>query len=427
LPKEEIMTEPTPIQRDGLYLTNTMTRQKEKFVPRFDGGLVKMFTCGPSIYSRPHIGNYRTFLYEDILLRFLEYSGYAVDRMINFTDVEDKSVAEAEEKGISNADLTEPVAETFFRECDLLRIKLPEVIPRSSTSVDKAVELIQALIEKGYAYWHNGDVFFDPLKFEGFGKLYGLDMTQWPEEKRRFRKDTYSGHRWNLGDFILWHGLKGQSGGIYWDTEIGRGRPAWNIQDPAMIFKHLGPAVDISCGGIDNIYRHHDYNIAVIEAISGDTFAHYWLHGEHVLVDGKKMSKSRNNWVLIDHLTEDGFSPAQVRFYLMHDHYRKKLNLSEDRMRRLLDRYEEFLKMVRAVDQADGRNSNGAAEPYIDQIEERFILHLNDDLDVQGAFDAVYDALAHLAELDQDGRLSRAEGEEATAAVRKIDQVLRIL
>lgn len=421
------MTDPRRTHRDGLHLTDTMTNQKRKFIPRFEGDLVKIFTCGPSIYSRPHIGNYRTFLFEDILLRYLEFLEYKVDRVINFTDVEDKSVAAAEQKGISNADLTEPVAETFFKECDALRIKLPETVPRSSTSVDQAVELIQDLMAKGYAYRHEGDIFFDPLKFEGFGKLYGLDMSRWPKKKRRFRKDTYAGHRWNLGDFILWHGLEGKTEGLYWDTEIGRGRPAWNIQDPAMIFKTLGPKVDISCGGIDNIYRHHDYNIAVIEAVSGETFAHYWLHGEHVLADGKKMSKSRNNVVLLDDLIKDGYSPAQIRFYLIHDHYRKKLNLSETRMRGLFDRFDGFQEMVQAVDQADAPNSDAAAQSRIDRTEERFVLHMNDDLDVKGAFDAVYDCLAHLTELKKDGRLSKAEGEKATAMVRKVDQVLQLL
>ena len=249
----------------GFCLTNTLTRKKEIFKPRRDKA-VKMFTCGPSIYSRPHVGNYRTFLYEDILQRYLEYLDYRVERLINFTDVEDKSISEAREKGITLGELTNPVAERFFKEAELLKIKLPGHIARSSTSVDAAVRLIRSLLDKGYAYWHGKDVFYDPLKFKGFGKLFGLDMSRWPEKRRRFGKDTYPGQRWNLGDFILWHGYKEKEGeGYYWETELGRGRPSWNIQDPAMITKHLGDQIDIACGGVDNLYRHHDYTIAVIE------------------------------------------------------------------------------------------------------------------------------------------------------------------
>lgn len=423
------MSEPIPAtERSGLYLTNTLTRKKEPFAPRSGNRDVKIFTCGPSIYSRPHIGNYRTFLYEDLLVRHLGHLGYDVERVINFTDVEDKSVARAEKKGISNEELTEPNAEKFREECDILRITLPDTIPRSSTSVDQAVKLIQILIEKGYAYWHEGDVFYDPLKFPEFGKLYGLDMSRWPRKKVRFRKDTYAGHRWNLGDFILWRGRKG-GGGIFWDTEIGKGRPAWNIQDPAMITKTLGYEIDIACGGIDNIYRHHDYNIAVIEAISGTPFAVYWLHGEHVLVDGKKMSKSKNNEIFLEDLLEKCGSPAHARFFLIYRHYRKKLNLSEKNISERLDRFNDFRRMVRDIEDAsDGpKDDPGDARPAIDRLVDGFRGHMNDDLDLPGAFDAMHAALADLVALKNEGRLGREAAATASAEIRKIDEVLRIL
>ncbi len=226
-------------ERGDLYLTNTLARKKERFRP-FQGRKVKMFTCGPSVYRRPHLGNYRTFLFEDVLVRYLGYLGYEVHRVINFTDVEDKSLAEAKEQGMTVEALTEPVADRFYRESALLRMKLPEEIPRSSTVVKEAVDLIETLVRKGYAYRHGQDIFFDPLKVKGFGKLFGLDMGRWPTERRRFRRDTYPGRRWNLGDFILWHGCSSGDSAAQWETRIGRGRPAWNIQDPAAIVKHLG-------------------------------------------------------------------------------------------------------------------------------------------------------------------------------------------
>ena len=183
---------------------------------------------------------------------------------------------------------------------------MPERIPRSSTSVEQAVYLIRKLLEKGCAYRHKGDIFFDPLKFEGFGKLFRLDMSKWPKTRKRFKQDTYPGRRWNLGDFILWHGCR-KGDKVCWDTEIGRGRPSWNIQDPAMISETMGYSLDIFCGGIDNLYRHHDYNIAVMESVSGKELSRYWLHGQHVLVGGKKMSKSLHNIVYPEDLLAQGF------------------------------------------------------------------------------------------------------------------------
>ena len=201
-----------------------------------------MYTCGPSTYQRPHIGNYRTFLFEDVLQRYLEYLGYSVTRLITLTDVEDKAIAQAKKENVSLEELTRRNEDAFFKDLELLKMKIPDYTVRASTVVDQTAKLVKTLVEKGYAYWHthNGarNAYFDPLKFEGFGKLAKLDMSKWPKKKRRFHKDTYPGTPWNRGDFILWHGCK-KGDSACWETEIGRGRPAWNIQDAAMVTKHL--------------------------------------------------------------------------------------------------------------------------------------------------------------------------------------------
>jgi cysteinyl-tRNA synthetase len=259
------------INLSELLLYNTLTHRKEIFAPRMQGH-VKLFTCGPSVYRKQHLGNYRTYLFEDMLLKYLEYSGLMVERAINLTDIEDKAIEEAREKNVSVEDLRRPFEEAFFNECQILKINLPNKILRATTSVDSATNLIKRLLDHGHAYWHDGEVFYDPLTYEGFGRLYGLDMSQWPDKKVRFRKDTYPGQRWNLGDFILWHKRKKEDKEVWWDTEIGQGRPAWNIQDAAMISKHLGFEIDIHTGGIDNLYRHHDYTLAIMEGASGRTF-----------------------------------------------------------------------------------------------------------------------------------------------------------
>jgi cysteinyl-tRNA synthetase len=413
----------------SLCLKNTLTRKKERFRSRKDKP-VKMFTCGPSIYSRPHVGNYRTFLYEDILLRYLEYQGYRVERVMNLTDVEDKSIKEARAKGITIEELTDPVAQQFFREAGLLRMKLPSHIPRSSTSVDAAVSLIKSLLKKGLAYWHDKDVFYDPLKFEGFGKLFGLDMSRWPREKRRFRKDTYPGQRWNLGDFILWHGLKGEGDDrFYWETDIGKGRPSWNIQDPAMITQHLGYQIDISCGGVDNLYRHHDYTIAVIEGVSGKTFSRYWLHGEHVLANGAKMSKSKGNIIYPEDMLKKGYSPKHLRFYLIYGHYRNKMNLTEKDFQEKAEKCDALTEAVQTLSIPDlfVVDAEEGTQGLDQKVCRLFEKPMNDDLDVKGALDALHDHLMKWVALKKDGKLSDRNCRGIKRGLEKVDRVLRVI
>lgn len=406
-------------------LVNSLSRKQEPFEPR-EAGHVKIFTCGPSIYRRPHLGNYRSFLYEDTLVRYLEYLGYQVQRVINFTDVEDKAISEAEEAGKSVADLTEPIAQRFIEEGQLLRLKVPDYIPRSSTSVDQAVKVIKHLMERGMAYEADNQVFYNAEGFRGFGALYGLDPRRWPQTRRRFSKDTYPGKRWNLGDFVLWHGDV-KSNQAVWETELGRGRPAWNVQDAAMITKHLGYQVDIACGGIDNIYRHHDYNIAVIEGASGKDYARYWLHGEHLFVDGQKMSKSLGNVVYPDTLLEKGYSAEQIRFFLIYGYYRDRLNLTMDDLAetsRILSALHEKLQALRSGSRTAGPAPS--AEPVNAMVDE-FEAAMNDDMHVRRAVDAVIRYVDELYRRHQAGDLDETTRSAFTAATERINSVLQVL
>ena len=411
-----------------LRLYNTMSRSKEIFQPLKEGE-VKIFTCGPSTYRRPHIGNYRTFLYEDILVRYLEYRGYTVNRVINFTDVEDKMLEEAVAVGKKPQQIAAEVAEHFHRETEILDIKIPPRIPRASTSIDQAVYLIQKLIDKGLAYWHENKVFFDPLKFEGFGKLFRLDMSRWPKKKIRFKKDTYNGRRWNLGDFVLWHGH--EDGDLStWDTEIGRGRPSWNIQDPAMVTENLGYQIDINCGGIDNIYRHHDYNIAIIESLSGKEYANYYLHGEHLVIDGKTMSKSVGNIRYPEDMLTRDTQPHHLRFFLIYTHYRRKLNLTGARFTRAAEYIDSIRSLIRKLVETPRGDSepnpaDRRARKLIESIREEFEKHMDDDLSAGRAVDGLYKVLL---ELESDCfPLSPAAAENLTSELSRIDTVLRVL
>lgn len=414
-----------------LQLYNTMSRRKERFEPRNEGA-VKMFSCGPSIYGRPHVGNYRSFLWEDVLQRYLEHLGYKVERVLNLTDVEDKAISEAAREGTTVLELTGRNSRLFIHEAMSLRIKLPPEIPRSSTSVDQAVRLILLLLSKGVAYWHEGDVFFDPLQVKDFGRLFRLDMSKWPKQRRRFKQDTYPGRRWNLGDFVLWHGYK-PGDNLYWDTPIGKGRPAWNIQDPAIITKHLGYTIDIACGGVDNLYRHHDYNIAVIEAVSGEELSRYWIHGEHLLVDGKKMSKSVGNILYLEDLIKEGADHRHIRFYLIYGNHRKTINLTIERFKELsrkLDDLTGVLDEIKCTGQAEGGASGGAggaAKKLVDGLLPGFEKHMNDDLNVKGAFDFLYKSLQELAALNRKGKLGGKECRRIDEELRKIDEVLKVI
>jgi cysteinyl-tRNA synthetase len=405
-----------------------MTRRLEEFQP-FEDGKVRMYTCGPSIYLLPHIGNYRTFLYEDVLHRYLKYLGYRVERALNITDVEDKAITEAEKEGTTLKELTDRNSKIFLKELEKLGAKIPEKIPCSSTSVEQAVRLIEILLKKGYAYWNEGNVYYDPLKFKGFGKLYRLDMTKWPKEKRRFHKDTYPGNRWNRGDFILWHGYKEGDKEVYWNTSLGKGRPAWNVQDPAMATQSLGTKIDIYCGGVDNMIRHHDYVIAVVEGVTGKQFARFWLHGEHLCVDGKKMSKSRGNIIYPKDLVKGGCQWQHIRFFLINGYYRKRLNFTVKKFQKACDRLHQFKNMVNTLQNlkaTDGK-STPRAKKLIAGLKQDFEENMNNDLHVKKAFDALFTIVSKLVSLKEKGQVIKEDAEKAVAELKSIDQVLQVI
>lgn len=409
-----------------LRLYNTMERGISPFKPTRSGE-VKMFTCGPSIYGRPHLGNYRTFLWEDVLERYLRHLGYSVRRVMNLTDIEDKALAEAQRIGTNVHDLTEANARQFKEECTLLHIAVPEYLPRSSTTVEQAADLIRILMDKGVAYEYRGDVYFDPLKVKGFGRLYGLDMSRWPTRKRRFRQDTYPGRRWNLGDFILWHGC-GNTDTVCWDTPLGHGRPSWNIQDPAMITKYLGFQIDIACGGIDNLHRHHDYNLAVIEAASGKEFCRHWMHCEHLLVGGKKMSKSLGNIIYPEDLTREGFTGQQIRFYLIFGEHRVRQSFTRAQFEKACGVLAELRALIERLAPSDAADSSPAeGVPAGGSLMDTFEQCMDDNLNVKSAVQALQKALQQAVDELENGRLGERNKADIHRQLQKIDSVLQVL
>ena len=407
-----------------------MSRSIEDFIPR-EHNSVKIFTCGPSIYQKAHLGNYRTFLYEDLLVRTLRFKGYEVERAMNLTDIEDKAISEAKKKKTDVKSLTDDVLAIFRESLNGFGFIMPEHLIPATKSIEQSVAIVKRLVEKGFAYEYRGDYFFDPLKIENFGKLYGLDMSRWPKTKRRFKKDTYNGNRWNLGDFILWHNHKNDPDHPFWDTEIGRGRPSWNLQDPAVVTMSIGDQVDINCGGIDNIYRHHDYNIAVMEAYTGKEYANYYMHGEHLVVNGTTMSKSRGNIIYPEALAEAGEDWRDIRFFLTYKHYRKKLNYTEENFRKAKSIIWEFRRRTARLLNDSRNHIQSDHEEENDTLIKRmpviFEAELDNDLSLGKAFDAVRKTVSRLEKLNHDNALSDVQKKNLEMNLGKIDKVLNVL
>jgi cysteinyl-tRNA synthetase len=414
-----------------LRLYNSLTKKVDVFKP-LDEGRVRMVSCGPSIYQLPHVGNYRTFLFEDIVQRYLEYLGYRVERVLNITDVEDKALAEAENQNITLKELTDGNIETFMNELKSLKVKIPNYLPRSSTTVDQAVQLIEILLEKGYAYryTHRGrrNIYYDPLKFDGFGKLFGLDMSKWPKKRRRFHRDTYGNDHWNRGDFILWHGYK-KGDKVFWETKIGKGRPSWNIQDPAMVLKSFGFKADVWCSGIDSINRHHDYIIAVVEAVTGKPFVRYWLHAAHLFLEGEKMSKSRGNVEYPRDLLETECIWNHIRFFFIYGHYRQKMNFTFKKYNQVCNRLKSFREMAKnlRVEEGAKQTSSVRAEKLVKKLGTDFEENMDNDLQVKAAFDSLYKTVSKLVKLKEKRRLSVEDSREALAKLKAIDYVLQVI
>jgi len=403
-----------------LTLFNTLGKTVERFRP-VDEKVINIFTCGPSVYQRSHIGNFRTFLFEDIVVRYLEYLGYTVKRGMNFTDIEDKALKEAKKRQQSVTHLTEENIRKFIEEIDLLRMKIPDYLPKASDAIDQAVEIISRLLDLKVAYWNRGNVYFEPLKFPGFGEIYGLDMTRWPLKKRRFHRDTYPGMRWNLGDFILWHGYK-KADTVYWDTSIGKGRPSWNIQDPSMIFKHFNETLSIYCGGFDNLFRHHDYTRAILESVWTYPMARYWLHCQHLYVNGQKMSKSKGNMYYIDTLLEQGYEIQEIRFFLIYSHYRQKLNYSDENMRSVVEKLKKFRRIVRTIEKKEAQGTKPDAM-VAKRLKQSFSEKMDNDLDVSAAFNELYKILSKI----NITTLGLSEASGIIYALREIDGVLKVI
>jgi cysteinyl-tRNA synthetase len=371
---------------------NTYSRALEEFQPRDSASRnVDIYTCGPTVYSRAHIGNFRAYVFEDLLQRHLELRDYKVRRVMNVTDVDDKTIRGAHAAKIPLAEFTAPFKQAFFEDIETLRIKRPNEFPAATEQryVDKMIAMIGALVSRGLAYQADDkSVYYRINKFPGYGKLAHFDLTQL-QSTGRVKNDEYD--KEHVGDFALWKAWDEEDGDVKWDSPWGPGRPGWHIECSAMATAILGDQIDIHCGGVDNIFPHHEAEIAQTEGVTGKQFVRYWLHCAHLLVDGQKMSKSLGNFYTLPDLLEKGYSGREIRYALIRVHYRAPLNFTWEGMeeaRQALARIDDWLERLHKTVAGQIDNGKIDLQPGIG-FEEA----LDDDLNISAALGFLFESI----------------------------------
>ncbi|MBR3331775.1 MAG: cysteine--tRNA ligase [Mogibacterium sp.] len=405
-----------------MQVYNTLTNRKEEFVP-IEPGKVKMYVCGPTVYNFFHIGNARPFVVFDTLRRYFKFRGYEVKFVQNFTDVDDKIINRAKEEGITAPEVSEKYIKEYFNDAEALNVLKADVHPKVSEHIPEIIAFVQTLIDKGYAYEADGDVYYSTRKFADYGKLSGQNID-----------DLESGARIAIGevkedplDFALWKARKEESE-IAWESPWGMGRPGWHIECSTMAKKHLGDTIDIHGGGQDLTFPHHENEIAQSEACNGVPFAHYWMHNGYINVDGKKMSKSLNNFFTVRDIREN-YSGDVIRFFLLSGHYRSPINFSDTLMEQSKQGYE---RIATAIETLEFLKTNGSDEAMADEAakiasldkhREKFIEVMDDDLNTADGIAAIFELVSEI-NLDVKDGASKSFAEEALRRIRELTEVL---
>ena len=406
-----------------LRLHNTMGRKKQAFKPA-SGNEARMYSCGPTVYDYAHIGNFRAYVFSDLLRRYLEYSGYKVRLVMNLTDVDDKTIKQSRKQGLSLGKYTEKYKKAFFEDIAKLNIRKAAAYPEATAHIREMVAIVEKLLKNGHAYRsEDGSVYFDISKFKDYGKLSGLDMKGL-KAGARVSQDEYEKEQ--AHDFALWKAWTKDDGDVFWETSVGKGRPGWHIECSAMSSKYLGVTFDVHTGGVDLIFPHHENEIAQYEAATGKPFARFWLHNEHLLVDSKKMSKSLGNFYTLRDLIGKGYSPKAIRYLLLSSHYRQKLNFTlkgleaaEASVSRLLD----FMDMLGS---ASGKDTKDAAA-LAAEAQRRFGKAMDDDLNTPEALSAVFDMVRKANTLNEQCKIGKAGAKALKEAMLRFDEVLGVL
>jgi cysteinyl-tRNA synthetase len=405
-----------------IQLHNTLTNRLEKLEPLHPGE-VRIYTCGPTVYDFAHIGNFRTFVFQDVLRRFLRQRGYRVLQVMNLTDVDDRIIQNAAAAKIGIREYTEKYIQAFLDDMDALHLERPEEIVRATDHIDDMVALIERLRDKGVTYQSDGSIYYSIAKFPRYGRLSRIDMSG-IQAGARVDVDRYE--KADARDFALWKAPK--PGEHFWETPIGPGRPGWHIECSTMAMKYLGDTLDIHTGGIDLAFPHHENEIAQSEAATGHPFVRLWLHAEHLIINGEKMSKSLGNFFTLRDLFAKGQKPSTIRFLLLSVPYRRQLNFTEDGLTQAansVERVRNFMSRIRDSNFPEG--SNAVMQARAEQAERDFDAGLADDLNTAVALAAVFDLIRDMnTEIDK-GALRQEDAVRVVASMEKFDQILNLL
>ncbi len=415
----------------AIRLFNTYSRALEEFRPLDPAGReVKMYTCGPTVYSHAHIGNFRAYLFEDLLQRHLESRGFAVHRVMNITDVDDKTIRGSREAGVPLAEFTARFKKAFFEDLDSLRIKRADSFPEATDprEIQKMIEMIGTLMERGLAYQaEDKSVYFRINKFPDYGKLAHLDL----EELRstgRVKSDEYD--KEHVGDFALWKAWDEADGPVKWESPWGEGRPGWHIECSAMATQILGDQLDIHCGGVDNIFPHHEAEIAQTEGCTGKKFVRYWLHCAHLMVEGQKMAKSLGNFYTLRDVIAKGFSGREVRYALMRVHYRAPLNFTWDGMeeaRTAIARIDDWARRLsEAAREAPNSKAQVPTKVEAPGSNQEFQNALDEDLNISGALGVLFETIRETNRRMDAGEMATEEAKGWLEWWTRVDAILQI-
>jgi cysteinyl-tRNA synthetase len=419
------MSEPTPSPtRPPLRFVNTLSRELETFEPLVPGE-ARFYTCGPTVYNNVHIGNLRTFLWEDLLRRVLARWGFRVRQVMNLTDIDDKTIRGSVETGRTLGEFTAPFIESFFEDLRTLRIQPAEVYPRATEHIPEMIDIIRRLEERGHTYRADDCVWFRISSFPTYGRLSRVDLAE-ARVGDRVASDEYE--KEDARDFVLWKGAKpGEPESAIWDSPFGRGRPGWHIECSAMSFRHLGESFDIHSGAVDNIFPHHDNEIAQSEGASGKTFVRYWLHGEHLVVDGEKMAKSKGNFFTLKDLVAKGENPVAIRYLLLATPYRTKLNFTFEGLAGALSAVERWRQCLRLLGEVTREGEAGAAIGETREFIAAFDAALAEDLNTAAALGELFGFVRRVNERLAAGTVTRAAAELYRSALEEPDRLFDVL
>jgi len=410
-----------------LKLFNTLTRKKEALKP-IEKNKVKIYSCGPTTYDFAHIGNFRAYMCVDILKRYLKYKGFKVKHIMNLTDVDDKTIKGSIKEGISLKEYTKKYEKAFFEDLKALNIDSADIFPKATEHIKEMIKIVKSLLDKKIAYESKDGIYYDISKFKGYGKLSHTKLKNL-ESAKRIKQDQYEKDQ--AQDFALWKFWDKDDGDVFWDVEIGKGRPGWHLECSAMSTKYLKQPFDIHAGGVDLIFPHHENEIAQSEGAIGKKFANYWFHNEFLLVNGKKMSKSLGNFFTLRDLLDKGHNKTAIRYLLLSSHYRQQLNFTEEGIKAAkhsIERLNTFIKKIQIFNKTSTKkNQDSEIKKLIEKARKDFEKEMDDDLNISEGLAAIFNFVRDInAKMAPDG-IDKKDASDIYNLMLEFDKVLGVL